>query len=150
MKPTTLCLLTCLAIVGCMRGEETSSDPPSTSVQELEKFCQLPAPVNAVRWATVQINHNDWALVAVLEPENLEEFAGKLTANNAESISLGSKPLPPWTGAKTIAIRDEDGSYSLNADAATFDVDPFAKSPLLQGVLIRLDATSYLLVLSTH
>jgi hypothetical protein len=148
-----LALLVCSLCGGCSEERNVAKGPmPSSDVSALSRFVTLPAMPQRVMWQTVPLGRagspgpNDWALVALLEFDETTAHAilSRSRVTSADrSVTIPKELVLQWFPSplkqQLKAAQDANG-FTLNAVA--YDASAFAKSPLVNGYIARVEGPS--------
>lgn len=152
----SLSLLLLLPLSGCGKdtGQVNEKKTMSNDLTELKRLIKLPADVKHCEWQTGKLaaHGGDWWVAAVLDvsadkmPLFLPGTGIRALFETPPGLNLASS----FAALKTLPDAQVTESQRIRLITETFDVAPYANSPLLSGKAIRLSANQVLVVLWTN
>jgi hypothetical protein len=151
-----LLLILVLLMLGCNRnstnGEQVNT--MNSDLNGLKKLIQLPGDVKRCEWQTGSLasHGGDWWLAAVLEVE-IQDIPGFLQGTGAKEVfetAPGLNLTSSFAELKSLAGARPTQQNQLRFTTETFGVEPYMKSPLLNGKAIRLSTNQIFVVLWTN
>ena len=158
LRACGIALLTLAALGGCGRETPPSSQHSmtSTDLNALGQLIHLPVPPRAATFEKVTLGRGgafgptDWELIAVLEyePETLKQLALQPVQQEPEAaLTFSADEMRPWFPAEVKAAFDAPEAHGAShCRGEGFDAAPFAKSPLLQGVIAVPQGTHHVVL----
>lgn len=148
-------------LAGCDRSQTSpthlaqSAAMPSTDLAELGRLIHLPVPPRAVTFEKVTLGRGgafgptDWELIAVLDYDldAIKQLGLRPPEQEPErALAFDGREMRPWFPPEVkAAFQPAEGGNGL-CRGAGFDAAPFARSPLLQGVIAVPQGTHYLVL----
>ena len=146
-------------LTGCENEATESADGPATSVAGLRRLIQVPGEPTSVLWEAVTLGSEegrgppgprDWALVADIRYQDhqaLRDAVGTLDETTLSQIPLPGivirEWLPTWASG---ALTPLAGGQAVTPASPYYVPEPFARSPLLDGLAILNEADASVVV----
>ncbi len=128
---------------------------PSTDLAELGRLIHLPVPPRAVTFEKATLGHGgafgptDWELIAVLDydPAAIKQLDLRPPEQEPErALTFYGREVRPWFPPEVKATFQPAEGGDSRCQGEGFDAAPFARSPLLQGVIAVPQGTHYLVL----
>jgi len=140
---------------GCSDNSTTTEqmNAMNTDINELKRLIQLPGDVKGCEWQTGKVasHGGDWWVAAVLEvaSEDAAKFLSGPGTKELFETPLGMTLTSTFAALNSFPEAQPTQSKQISLVTETYGVEPYAKSPLLNGKAIRLSDQQVLVVLWT-
>jgi hypothetical protein len=151
-----LLLIWVIFVFGCTRNStnEEQMSAMNSDLNELKKLIHLPSDVKRCEWQTGSLasHGGDWWLAAVLEVDiqDIPEFLQGTGSKEAFQTVPGLKLTSSFAALKSFSGVEPTQRDPLLLITETYGVEPYLKSPLLNGRAIRLSTNQILVLLWTN
>lgn len=143
-----------IPFAGCsQRRSENMNSSPNTDKYYLSKLCLVPDYMEHVEWQHFETEYrNDWSLLIrgkVSEQGKKELDKTLVRLDGIHTVFVGAPSIPDWLG-KDKGIFHVESSNRYTVETIVYEPNPFTKSPLLHGFVIRLDDNTIIIGLHTR
>jgi len=152
----TAVVVVCYSPLGCRRTPRSTATTPSIDVEQLGMLCRIPSFVESVEWQVIShgdghFGPSDYTLIARLhisaEGEGILDQC--VTEASINRIPIAKAMIPDWLGDHRSLFVPSSVGGCTEAHCRAYTADLFYHSPYLNGVMLRPDRATVVIVLYT-
>ncbi len=154
---TAVAIALCCCPLGCSRKPLQTVSALSTDIQRLAKLCNVPDFVESAEWQVIQhgdgrLGPSDFTLIARMRvsEEGATVLDQSMTRTEDSTVPIDYETLPDWLDKdKALLTLDKGSSGCCKALVGVYDADMFHRGSYLNGILLRPERNTLIIVLHT-